>query len=1057
MTKIFYGFLILFILFVASIVTVISSSIVIDKIAKKFAPDYNLTYKKISGNIFTGIKVDELRYDNKMISKDIVYKWDPISLLQKKISIKEIKIVDADIAVIESLIVSFDIDSNSSNNSKFEPFPFEIIVDKVLVSLTPFEKKGISLSQFVLNANDVKYRITGVEVENLELNLDSNLTQLSFKGTLRHHDLVIEDLSLRALDTQMLQDLIASFSDSNNTSLDKNNTQVENETSNPFIPKTIVIKSLYSTILPLKFDPIQIFELALNAKDITFNVEKSLVKNATIDISGTTNLSNFKHKGEVKENQLLGNIVLSPHKELFELYNLPLRQEAIDDISIDFNASEEQVMADVRATAKQILITESLDANQTGENASKAFNLDMDSLLSHVVYTIKSNTLVADTKLMITTPYAKDVSITNKFVMDDDMQYTGAIKADVLVGFDANLTKLLDNLTIQYSGDLESIKTDILSDGLKGSFNSSDFKQGALHIETSEALLLDKMLVLPPELNGSKVNTVIDVPLDFENITPLNAKVKIISNITNIDADIIYGDTLEAKITSEIPEDSLLKKLDENMKWDAIDPLVINVNINEKDALLKVRSKILSSDMNYTFESENIDGQIKLAGLTSNITGNTEEKIMIRSDVSSIKSLLDNVQTFYTLEELPPLKGALTLSLEIDKLKQINILLSSPKIVYRPDRETEHVLNDVHLVVSADESKVELNSYAVTYDEMKIFSTKPSLVNIKDETIEISEFWLNDELKVVGTYNTKTKQGDISADASTFHIGHKMIELDTAVNIKTKLNEEKTSVKGEITLLGGDILYDLSSKTYPSDSDILIVQELKKEQASPFMDNLNLLVKVKTKKPLIYKQGPIDIKAKVDLGLHKAEHAQPMVLGEVIIMKGGSYTFEGKKFVLDKSHIYFTGDPNKPLLDMSVKYKSLNHLITIGISGTPATPNITFSSKPSLSKEQILSIILFDSKGAAGTNSGEDMMKMMGGAMAKSALSDMGIKLDHLVIGSDGSVEVGKKITDKITFIYVNDIIPEVRVKYQHTRRWESVISADEESQSYDIIYKKDF
>ncbi len=110
-----------------------------------------------------------------------------------------------------------------------------------------------------------------------------------------------------------------------------------------------------------------------------------------------------------------------------------------------------------------------------------------------------------------------------------------------------------------------------------------------------------------------------------------------------------------------------------------------------------------------------------------------------------------------------------------------------------------------------------------------------------------------------------------------------------------------------------------------------------------------------------------------------------------------------------------------------------------------------------MSKEQILSIILFDSEGAAGTNSGEDMMKMMGGAMAKSALSDIGIKLDHLAIGSDGSVEMGKKITDKITFIYVNGIIPEVRVKYQHTPRWESVISADEESESYDIIYKKDF
>ena len=54
-------------------------------------------------------------------------------------------------------------------------------------------------------------------------------------------------------------------------------------------------------------------------------------------------------------------------------------------------------------------------------------------------------------------------------------------------------------------------------------------------------------------------------------------------------------------------------------------------------------------------------------------------------------------------------------------------------------------------------------------------------------------------------------------------------------------------------------------------------------------------------------------------------------------------------------------------------------------------------------------------------------------------------------------VDLTSKLTDKITFIYVKDEIPQVRVKYQHTSRWESVISADEESEAYDIVYKRDF
>ncbi len=126
-----------------------------------------------------------------------------------------------------------------------------------------------------------------------------------------------------------------------------------------------------------------------------------------------------------------------------------------------------------------------------------------------------------------------------------------------------------------------------------------------------------------------------------------------------------------------------------------------------------------------------------------------------------------------------------------------------------------------------------------------------------------------------------------------------------------------------------------------------------------------------------------------------------MVLGSIEILQGGSYTFEGKKFVLDKSYVHFTGNPNKPLLEASVKYRSANHLITIKVTGSADAPNIHFSSKPSLTKEQILSIILFDSEGGAGTNTGDDMMKMMGGAMAKSVLSNLGVQLDHLVLGEE--------------------------------------------------------
>jgi len=1182
-----------------AIVFAANSSWVIKKAADKFAPDYKISYDDITGNVFTGVNIAGLKFDNKEISKNIKFSWNPSKILYKRVAINEISGEDLDVETVKALIASFP-KSVDDENSSSSPLPVVINVDKIHLTVKPFEEQGILIEKTVLNVEDVSYSSDDISVESLSLNVDTNITDLVLLASLNDGKLTINELRVENIDSEVLEkmflpqednasvqkeeaeeevaikqdseeepeemnalipkeillkkflatvkprsyktatidkleisvlsaeaDLVkilsnaknaisvgqyklnfqsdvgqinldgdlqksivtlesiniskvdtlalkAMFAPDNNESnvtkteplasmdekSDENST--ESKEDNNLIPEMVVIKEIHTDILPATYDPVHILDVALDVKDMKFDVKKLLVEEAAITFNGKTNLTNFKNESKIKNNELLGHIVLMPNHRLFKMYKLPLRKEAIGDIRIDFDASEERVTAQLSSKAKNIFIVSSdsnssIDSNASDSNKSKEFTVDIDDLTSKVVYMVKDGSLEANTKIMLTTPYAKDVSVTNKFVMDKNMSYSGEIKAAKLIGIDAKLVKPLNNFNVKYSGDLTSVKTDISSDGLKGSFVSSDFKKGDFHLETTQAVAVDEMVALPGELNGTKVNVVLDVPLDFAKITPIKAKAKIRSNISNIDADITYGETVKVKITSNIPKDSLLKNFDKNVKWSAISPLVINADLGQKDATLKLKSKELSSDIKYMLASGKVDGKIRLGGLITDIKGLAEEKITINTKVHSVESLMNSVKSFYTMEGLPPVEGAFNLSLDIVKLKQANLSLFAPKIIYHADRETEYLINDIKLVVSADKSKVQLKSYNAIYDEMKVFSTKPSVINIKENIIEIAPLWLNDQLQVVGTYDLQTKKGDISADATTLHIAHKMIELDSGINIKTVLNGEKTSVKGKVVLLGGKVHYDLGTKTYPSDSDIIVVQDMKKEEGSPFMDNLSVLVDVTTKKPLIYKQGPIDIQATVDIDVHKGEHGDLMVLGEANVLKGGSYTFEGKKFVLDRSNIYFVGDPSKPLLDISVKYKSLNHLITIAVSGTPATPNIVFSSVPSLKREQILSIILFDSEEGAGTNSGEDMMKMMGGAMAKSALSDMGIQLDHLAIGSDGSMEVGKKITDDITFIYVKDEIPQVRVMYQHSPRLESVISADEESEAYDIVYKRDF
>jgi len=223
------------------------------------------------------------------------------------------------------------------------------------------------------------------------------------------------------------------------------------------------------------------------------------------------------------------------------------------------------------------------------------------------------------------------------------------------------------------------------------------------------------------------------------------------------------------------------------------------------------------------------------------------------------------------------------------------------------------------------------------------------------------------------------------------------------------------------------------------------------------MRNLSLVIKVESKVPLIINKKPMNLRLKPDFSINKEKGGELLYFGDVQILKGSSYSFEEKRFVLQKSFIYFTGDVNKPVLDIKAKYKTIDHLIKIMVTGTPTAPNVNFTSSPSLTREQILSVILFDSDAAGDTQSGNNMMKMMGGAMAKAALSDVGVKVDHLVFGEGNSIEVGKKLSNKMTVIYINGDMPKVKLKYKHNTHLESEIGASEESQSVDIVYKKDF
>ncbi|MBN2721271.1 MAG: translocation/assembly module TamB domain-containing protein, partial [Campylobacterales bacterium] len=401
--------------------------------------------------------------------------------------------------------------------------------------------------------------------------------------------------------------------------------------------------------------------------------------------------------------------------------------------------------------------------------------------------------------------------------------------------------------------------------------------------------------------------------------------------------------------------------------------------------------------------------------------------------------------------------GDLAVDATIDNLAKGEISLVSSQIYFGEASRDQKPIEKLNAKLSFVDSVFSINNYNFMYNKLRYFSNKQSVIDIDKGTVKLGSLWVNDQAKVDGTYNLIAKKGNFNIIANNLLIPHEIASVKLDASLLATIDNDNVNIKGNIVVLDGDVLYYFGQKTFPSDDDIIIIQDLRQKTSSSFVDNLSLSVKVVSKAPLRYKQSDSSFNAIMDLSLEKIPGEQLMIFGLVTIPQGGYYIFGGKRFNTETSHIYFIGDANRPQLDLQATYRAPNHTIRVNIAGTPGNPLINFSSTPKLTREQILALIMFDSEMESGKYTEEEMMKMMGGIMAKSILSDIGLQVDHLVFGADNSVEVGKKIGKRLTLIYANDDVSKAKLKYEFTPNIEGVITVSQESSSADIVYKKEF
>jgi len=873
-------------------------------IADRVALQYAFSYQDLSGSLFSGLSVQSLRYKNELIINKLNLTWNPASLLKNKILLTHLNIEGLNVEHTKTMLEDFSDPTSEDTNSSF---PYSLLLESLTLQIKAFDESGIGFKNIEIQGKDLRYDENSLDVDALSLNVESNVSNISLKIGIKDKNVRIRSLKIVDIDTIALDAVIRKMIAVNLHKAIQKEVAPEIEKQRAglknYLPKIVQVDSVLLTAKSCDYPQVHLKRAEVNIGSIHVDIHKIIDNQAkTIQVSNfsifvESNLTKIVQQGSIKDNHLQITGTLSPTPELFQTLGLPFREDSVEDIVFDLHADEDQVVANVKMKANDLL---------SGEE--RKFNVEKLHLNHRINYHISNAELYVESEGNISTTYAQEIHLENRLTVKDGK---------------------------------------------------------------------------------------------------VNAKAKITSNLANMDLNVRYDKVLKVQTKTSIPEDSFLRKVAKGIKFDAFSPLQSNFTLVKNRLDINMSSKVLKSNLTFDTNSTKLQGKITLGTTKFIAEGNLRKVFTLQSSVSSLQNFFSEMNKIFTFTP-PPLDGDVKISLLFHKMKKLALRLNSKKLVYNKESRDKTILNNTMLSLSYENDHVTLEKYHTTFKQQKLFANKPSQIVFKEASVEVSPLWINDELKVTGKYNLKEKKGEILTYADTLHISHEVTSLASQVNVKSTINGNMTSINGTITLLGGVIHYDMDTKTFDADSDVVMIEELKKKEQSPLMDNMQINVKINTLKALYYKTKDADIELSADLLIKKELKGAVNVQGTVNILEGSTYIAHGKKFVLKKSRIIFKGDPKKPVVDMTVTYKTQRSEVLIQIMGSPASPHLVFSSVPYMSRQEILAMILFDSQEGVEDSSEEDMVKMMGdsmknsvfnnagGSITKSLLSKFGIKPDNI-------------------------------------------------------------
>jgi len=979
----------------------------------------------------TQVEVGDISFEAKSSVGEIFLlgSFEDDLLKLKKLTLKNLDL-NAILGVFKSNLKTKK-NGKKASEKKFALKKLEI--DSFSISTLPFKYQNIKLNSLLLAGKSLKVDLESKKVLSAKISgiVDSNFGNLKFISKIDQNLLDIKKLFLSSVDIN----LILAFNKEKKSN--KNSPKASDKKEIPFLPKLILVENLKVDTKVFKKDKFITKKLLLSGENIL--LENFDSKKGELLLKLDSNILKAKVRAKLKEDFSLEiyDSFAKIKNQAIAIFKLPIRANSLSAIVFKGKVSKERLKIYGGFKAKNLLKDKS------------APKID----LKGVVFAFGGN--FKDKKGLVLKSKAK-ISLKDLTTLKAELFFNLKSKKFILKAFssplklkDKKLSKELGKIFLKAVGDDKTIKANLSSKLFEAKLKSNDFKRGKLLLKSRRKIYLKKFVKLPKELLGAYLKVEASSNINFKNPRPFLVNLKLLSNLIDFKGKLTQNKSLSINGIVKVPKNTILRKMDKNIKLYSFNNLKLSISKNKKTILLKAQNSLIKLNL------KKIDTKTKLrvnfAKNQINLEGDINKTIKGKIHIVSILNFLNDIRKFYKLSPIN-LDGSLDLALEIKKLKEVYLSINSKKIkIKSEDKKSSKIVKNLKAVILKNQEKVLIKNYSLEFEKMKFFATKKSSLELKKDKTLIKEFWVNDSLKLTGVVLPKQKRTSLKATSNSFTLKSDILDAKIATDLKIDILDKKISIDGKITILGGVVKYKIQNKRYVTDSDIIILQEQKSKKDKN--RNLKLYILVNTKAPLIFKNKDLMVKLKPNLTISKKYSKELKILGTVDLLKGGYYKFENKKFVLQKSAIYFTGSASNPLLNIHLILRRYNKTIKIYIAGRASEPSLNFTSSPPMTREQILAYILFDDENAINSS---NMFSALGGALAKSVLRNMGIKIDSMIIKSNG-FEVGKKISKKVTIIYDQSDEPKAILRIEHSHKFETDISVGESSQSVDITYKKEF